>query len=126
MESRTFENAVFFTSFVPKVRADNNIVCTEAIGYNYLYVVNVCDGRVNEPVPGRDGHPVVARGLARSDSNQLGIAPEVALRFPSPDERRDRRERRVRRRSASSASRVAAGFTAFEPKRTYWRQRGAE
>jgi type IV pilus assembly protein PilY1 len=124
VESRTFENAVFFTSFVPKVRADNNIVCTEAIGYNYLYVLNVCDGKVNSQFLAQMGLPVVAQGLA-GQLNQKGIAPEVAFLFPSPDNASGSGTKRPPPVCLVGAE-ACGQFSGYAPKRTFWQQKAAD
>lgn len=124
VESRTFENTVFFTSFVPKLRADNNIVCTEAIGYNYLYVLNVCDGRPNPQFLAQTGLPVVAQGLA-GQLNQKGIAPEVAFVFPSPDSSSGSGNNRPPPVCLVGAE-SCGQFSGYAPKRTFWQQRGAD
>ena len=116
--------AVFFTSFVPKVRADNNIVCTEAIGYNYLYVLNVCDGRVNSQFLAQMGIPVVAQGLA-GQLNQKGIAPEVAFLFPSPDNASGSGNKRPPPVCLVGAE-ACGQFSGYAPKRTFWQQKAAD
>jgi type IV pilus assembly protein PilY1 len=124
VESRTFENAIFFTSFVPKLRTDNTIVCTEAIGYNYLYVLSVCDGSVNYAFLAQTGLPVVAQGLA-GQLNQKGIAPEVAFLFPSPDNASGSGTRRPPPVCLVGAE-SCGQFSGYAPKRTFWQQRGAD
>lgn len=124
VESRTFEKTVFFTSFVPKLRSDNNIVCSEAIGYNYLYVLSVCDGRKSVAFLAQTGLPTVAGGLA-GQLNQKGIAPEVSFLFPSPDGSPGSGSRRPPPVCLVGAE-SCGQFFGYAPKRTFWQQKGTE
>ncbi len=124
VEARTFENTIFFTTFVPKLRTDNTIVCSEAIGYNYLYVLNACDGRPNPLYLAQTGLPVVAQGLA-GQLNQKGIAPEIAFLFPSPDNAPGSGNRRPTPIGLCGAE-ACGRFPGYGPKRTFWREQDAD
>jgi type IV pilus assembly protein PilY1 len=123
-DSRTFENTIFATSFVPKIRTDNNVVCTEAIGYNYLYVVSACNGTANPQFLTQTALPVVAAGLA-GQLNQKGIAPEVSFLFPSPDNSPGSGTRRPPPVCLVGAE-SCGQFSGYQPKRTFWQQKGAD
>jgi type IV pilus assembly protein PilY1 len=125
-ESRTFENTIFFPSFVPKLRTDDTDgnVCTEAIGYNYLYVISVFDGKASTQFLSATKLPVVAQGLG-GQLNQTGIAPEAAFLFPSPDSNNNSGV--VRPKPVCLVGAESCGqFSNYEPKRTYWQQKGAD
>jgi type IV pilus assembly protein PilY1 len=124
VEARTFENTIFFTTFVPKLRTDNTIVCTEAIGYNYLYVLSACDGKPNPLYLAQTGLPVVAGGLA-GQLNQKGIAPEIAFLFPSPDNAPGSGNRRPTPIGLCGAE-ACGRFPGYGPKRTFWLERDAD
>jgi type IV pilus assembly protein PilY1 len=124
VEARTFENTIFFTTFVPKLRTDNNIVCTEAIGYNYLYVLSACDGKPNPLYLAQTGLPVVAGGLA-GQLNQKGIAPEIAFLFPSPDNAPGSGNKRPTPIGLCGAE-ACGRFPGYGPKRTFWLERDAD
>ena len=118
---------MFFPTFVPAARAIEEAAIEEAcdgtVGYNLLYQGSVLDAR-----PGRHlaetAHEVDAGGLALR-LGQPGIAPEPAFVFPATDGPAPGDAPRppplclVGVESCGSLG--GAG-----PRRTYWRQRGAE
>lgn len=127
-ESRTFENVVFFSSFYPKKRTaeddtDGN-VCTTTLGFNNLYTVNAVDARPCVTCI----ESMVAKGKVAVDSGlgvilkQPGIAPEPVFLFPGAEEGSAIRVPPVCLVGAESCG----TFGSYEPKRTYWMQRGAE
>jgi type IV pilus assembly protein PilY1 len=125
--SRTFDHTVFFPTFVPSVPVEDGGAaegaCADVAGHNLLYQVRVLDAR-----PGRHlaetAHEVDAGGLALR-LGQPGIAPEPAFVFPATDGSLPGESPRLPPLCLvgveSCGSLGAAG-----PRRTYWRQRGAE
>jgi type IV pilus assembly protein PilY1 len=123
--SRTFDHTIFFPTFLPaEVGGDGGgDACKGTRGYNHLYQVSVVDG-----TPARHlreaAHPLAAGGLAIR-LEQPGIAPEPVFLFPP-----------ARADAGADAARPAplclvgvescGSIAAVEPRRTYWRQRGAE
>jgi type IV pilus assembly protein PilY1 len=127
-ESRTFENVVFFTSFYPKKRTGEDDtdadVCTTTLGYNNLYTVNAVDARpcvtcIQGMV--EKGKVAISSGLGVI-LKQPGIAPEPVFLFPGAEEGASARVPPVCLVGAESCG----TFGSYEPKRTYWMQRGAE
>jgi hypothetical protein len=122
--SRTFDNTIFFPTFVPQKRTDDtdDNVCTDAIGYNNLYEVSVFDAKPSKYLDATT-HSIVANGLAMR-LEQFGIAPETVFLFPGSDgENQDA----TRPPPICLIGVESCGqFGAFEPKRTFWRQSGAE
>jgi hypothetical protein len=125
--SRTFDHTVFFPTFVPADRAAGDdaseAACGGGAGYNLLYQVSVVDARPARR-PGETAHEVDAGGLALR-LGQPGIAPEPVFVFPATegavpaDQPRPPPLCLVGVESCGSLG--GAG-----PRRTYWRQRGAE
>jgi type IV pilus assembly protein PilY1 len=125
--SRTVDHTVYFPTFVPARLdggpGDGDDACADPVGYNQLYQVSVFDAR-----PGRHlaetSHEVDAGGLALR-LGQPGIAPEPVFLFPGADGE-----------SAGDSPRApplclvgvesCGNFAGVGPRRTYWRQRGAE
>jgi len=125
--SRTYEHTVFFPTFVPAPGADDvgasDEACADGVGYNLLYQVNVLDGR-----PGRhlaeSTHEVEARGLALR-LGQPGIAPEPTFVFPATGDPRPGEAPRTPPLCLVGVE-SCGSFGVAGPRRTYWRQRGAE
>jgi len=89
-ESRTFNNKIFFPSYIPSSAAAAD-VCAPAGGSNRAYIVSVLNGA---PVIEQDGTASDTNGdgipdltLADRYTNlrQGGIAPEIAFLFPGRD-----------------------------------------
>jgi len=127
-ESRTFENTVFFSSFYPKSRTGTDDTdgdaCTITKGYNNFYTVSVFDGTACATcVAGMvsKGKTAIASGLGVI-LKQPGIAPEPTFLFPSPDNNAVTRVPPVCLVGAESCG----TYSTYEPKRTYWLQKGAE
>ena len=123
--SRTFDNTIFFPTFVPQLRSEDtdNNSCTDTIGYNNLYQVSVFDAKPSRYLR-ETAHSVVAYGLAIR-LEQFGIAPEVVFLFPGADG--DDNSSTTRPPPICLIGVEACGsFANFEPRRTYWLQKGAE
>jgi type IV pilus assembly protein PilY1 len=125
-ESRTFESTVFFSSFYPKQRTGDDDTdrdsCTVTKGYNNLYTVSVVNatacatcisGLVNK------GKTVIASGLGVI-LKQPGIAPEPVFLFPGSNG-----PTRVPPVCLVGAESCGT-YGSYEPKRTFWLQKGAE
>lgn len=125
--SRTFDHTVFFPTFVPAAAAgDDGTVdgaCADDAGHNLLYQVSVFDAR-----PGRHlaetAHEVDAGGLALR-LGQGGIAPEPAFVFPASDPALPGAPPRPPPLCLVGAE-SCGSLGGTGPRRTYWRQRGAE
>ncbi|HEX7080019.1 MAG TPA: PilC/PilY family type IV pilus protein [Gammaproteobacteria bacterium] len=84
-EARTFDNKVFFTTFIPGASATAND-CTPRLGTNRLYVVDLFTGR---PVPNNFDEETDPDSLDVTDRyREFGgsIASEVVFLFPSPED----------------------------------------
>jgi type IV pilus assembly protein PilY1 len=84
-ESRTFQNKLYFTTFVPTQISSDPATCSSRFGINRLYVV---DAATADPVENFD--TTVAGATDASDrSRELAqrgtIAPEAIFVFPTPD-----------------------------------------
>jgi type IV pilus assembly protein PilY1 len=89
-ESRTFNNKIFFPTYIPSSAAAAD-PCAPAGGSNRAYIVSVIDG---SPVIDQDGTNTDTNGdgipdLTLADRysvlRQGGIAPEIAFLFPGRD-----------------------------------------
>jgi len=121
--SRTFDNTVFAPSFVPQKRSEDTDgdACTDAVGYNNLYQVSVFDGRPSTKYLDATTHAEAAGGLAIR-LEQFGIAPETVFLFPGAEG-----EDAVRPPPVCLIGTESCGqFTGFEPKRTFWLQKGTQ
>ena len=80
VESRTLDNKVFFTTYLPNSASANSCAAAAGAGTNRAYVISAYDGA---PVIEQDGD---ASDLTVEDRwtnlNQGGIAPEVVFLFP--------------------------------------------
>jgi type IV pilus assembly protein PilY1 len=122
-ESRTFQNAVYFTTYVPRQRT-TQVECGIAIGLSQLYVVNaVTSAPVFNYDAATDGATTV--GDRSKDLAQGAIAPEVVFVFPTPDTTTPGiTPPAVPPVCLVGLESCGAGL-ANPPVRTYWRQRGA-
>lgn len=86
-ESRTFNNSIFFPTYIPNSGAVTNS-CAPAAGSNRVYVISAYDG---SPVieqdgvisdPDSDGDADLTVEDRYSDLAQSGIAPETVMLFP--------------------------------------------
>ncbi len=86
-ESRTFNNAIFFPTYIPNSASTAN-TCGPAAGSNRVYVISAHDG---SPVteqdgvisdPDNDGDADLTVEDRYSDLAQSGIAPETVMLFP--------------------------------------------
>lgn len=86
-ESRTFNNTIFFPTYIPNSGAVVN-ACAPAAGTNRVYVISAYDG---SPVieqdgvisdPDNDGDADLTVADRYSDLAQSGIAPETVMLFP--------------------------------------------
>jgi type IV pilus assembly protein PilY1 len=80
-EARTFNGAILFPTFAP-VGNTATQTCTAQSGTNALYIVNAANGR---PVLNRDGDATLEAEDRSGRLDQHGIAPPVAVFFPTPD-----------------------------------------
>jgi type IV pilus assembly protein PilY1 len=80
VESRTLDNKVFFTTYLPSANSANSCSAAAGAGTNRVYVVSALDAA---PVIEQDGD-VSNLGLNDrfTNLNQGGIAPEVVFLFP--------------------------------------------
>jgi type IV pilus assembly protein PilY1 len=122
-ESRTFQNAVYFTTYVPRER-NQSVTCGIAVGVSKLFVVSAINA---DPIFNFDlaTEGVTALTDRSKDLAQGAIAPEVVFVFPTP-------ENQVPGVTPPAVPPIClvglegcgAGL-ANPPVRTYWRQRGA-
>ena len=84
-ESRTFQNATYFTTYAPRETVDPDLVCAPRFGINKLYIVNTATGA---PVVNLDTSTPGATDLTdrSKELSQGSIAPEVVFVFPTPNE----------------------------------------
>jgi len=83
-EARTFDNKVFFTTFIPGAGATANN-CQPSLGRNRLYVMDILNGG---PVTNLDesADPDNLTETDRYKEFQGSISSEVVFLFPSPDD----------------------------------------
>jgi len=123
--SRTLDNTVFFPTFVPEPREQDprDGACPAPAGYNLLYQVGVLDARPARTLQDSP-RPDAARGLAVRLA-QPGIAPPPAFVFPGPGE--DTSADAGRPAPLCLVGTESCGrLEASGPRRTNWRERGAE
>lgn len=123
--SRTLGNTVFFPTFVPESREPDpgDGTCPAPAGYNLLYQVGVVDARPARSLQDLP-RPTAARGLAVRLA-QPGIAPPPAFVFPAPGA--DTAADAGRAGPLCLVGTESCGrLEASGPRRTYWRERGAE
>lgn len=127
--SRTFDHTVLIPTFVPLPRDQSEgDACSPVVGYNNLYELRLLDGGPS-PRLARAGEPLVANGLALRLA-QAGIAPQPLILFPPigaanehvVDGDQGRRPRPVCLVGAESCGL----FDEVRPRKTFWRERGAE
>jgi type IV pilus assembly protein PilY1 len=122
-ESRTFQHAVYFTTYVPRER-NQSATCRIAVGVSKLFVVSAINAA---PIFNLDlaTEGVTSLTDRSKDLAQGAIAPEVVFVFPTP-------ENQVPGVTPPAVPPIClvglescgAGL-ANPPVRTYWRQRGA-
>jgi len=131
--SRTFEHTVFFPTFLPAKRAEDEEgederkdACADPVGDNLLYQVSVFDARPARRLA-ETAHAADAGGLALR-LGQPGIAPEPVFVFPATEEEAAGAPGAVSRSTPLCLVGVEScgSLDAVGPRRTYWRQRGAE
>jgi len=123
--SRTLDNTVFFPTFVPGLPEGDpeDGGCPAPAGYNLLYQVGVVDARPARSLQDSP-RPDAARGLAVRLA-QPGIAPPPAFVFPGPGQ--DASADAMRPAPLCLVGTESCGrLEAYGPRRTYWRERGAE
>ena len=122
-ESRTFQNAVYFTTYVPRER-NQSVTCGIAVGVSKLFVVSAINA---DPIFNLDLATEGATSLTdrSKDLAQGAIAPEVVFVFPTPEtEGSGLTPPAVPPICLVGLESCGAGL-ANPPVRTYWRQRGA-
>lgn len=121
-ESRTFQNAIYFTTYSPQERAYNPEYCVATVGLNRLYVV---DAATSRPVRNLDtSTPAYERSR---ELLQGSIAPSATFIFPTPAPDPDDPTRpmpAVEPFCLIGLESCGTGLT-NPPVRTYWEQRGA-
>jgi type IV pilus assembly protein PilY1 len=123
--SRTLGNTVFFPTFVPEPGEPDSDdgACAAPAGYNLLYQVGVVDARPARSLL-ESPRPTAARGLAVRLA-QPGIAPPPAFVFPGRGE--DAATDTGRPAPLCLVGTESCGrLEESGPRRTYWRERGAE
>jgi type IV pilus assembly protein PilY1 len=131
--SRTFEHTVFFPTFLPAKRDvdaegedERADACAAAVGDNLLYQVSVIDARPVRRLA-EAAHSADAGGLALRLA-QPGIAPEPVFVFPATTDAAAGAGGDPSRPQPLCLVGVEScgSLAVVEPRRTYWRQRGAE
>lgn len=85
-ESRTFNNSIFFPTYIPNTVSLS--ACEPPTGSNRVYVISAFDGspRVEQDGvasdPDNDGHPDLTADDRFTELDQHGIAPETVMLFP--------------------------------------------
>lgn len=99
-ESRTFNNTIFFPTYIPNTTSSVN-TCAPAAGRNRVYVVNAYDASPvldldgdagDDGVPGDtdgDGNPNYNTNDRFTGLEQGGIAPETIILFPGRNDAAD-------------------------------------
>jgi type IV pilus assembly protein PilY1 len=121
-ESRTFQNAVYFTTYSPRER-DIEVDCGQGLGVNKLYVVSAVTAN---PVYNYDVTTEGATSLTDRSKElaQGGLAPEVVFVFPTPGGTDNGlTPPAVPPVCLVGLESCGAGLS-NPPVRTYWRQRG--
>jgi type IV pilus assembly protein PilY1 len=120
-ESRTFQNAVYFTTYVPRERS-GQIDCGRGLGVNKLFVVSAVNAapvfNYDVSTPGATELEDRSKELA-----QGGLAPEVVFVFPTPTAANGLTPPAVPPVCLVGLETCGAGLS-NPPVRTYWRQRG--
>jgi type IV pilus assembly protein PilY1 len=122
-ESRTFQNAVYFTTYVPRERS-GQIDCGRGLGVNKLFVVSAVNAA---PVFNYDTSTAGATELTDRSKElaQGGLAPEVVFVFPTPGAPvNGLTPPAVPPVCLVGLESCGAGLS-NPPVRTYWRQRGS-
>jgi len=120
-ESRTFAGNVYFTSYAPEPKNENQ--CGIEVGVNRLYVVNACNAK---PPFNNDGNVNSVTVADRSQSLAQGsIAPEVVFVFPSPPPGCVSRDCLPPPQCLVGLQSCGRGLP-NNPVRVFWRERGAE
>ncbi len=123
--STTFQNQVLFTTYLPvRPQSNGQGTCSETIGANRAYMVNVVDGfPLQKTVETTDAQGVTTTSIKPmaiedrySDIAQSGIAPELAFLFPGKDE--------IVCMSGAEVLGICKSFNSRM--KTYWRESGAE
>jgi type IV pilus assembly protein PilY1 len=121
-ESRTFNNAVYFTTYTPREK-DGGLVCGLSVGVSKLYVVSAVNA---SPLYNYDTSVDGATSLTDRSKElaQGAIAPEVVFVFPTPDsDTPGVTPPAVPPICLVGLESCGAGIS-NPPVRTYWRQRG--
>ncbi len=85
-ESRTFDEKIFFTSYIPESGVTTTLSCVPQRGSNKLYVVNVADGSPTINLDGIGSDEALTIEDRAQSLAQTGIAPEVTFLFqPDPE-----------------------------------------
>jgi type IV pilus assembly protein PilY1 len=123
-ESRTFQNKVYFTTFVPTQVSTDPAACSTRFGINRLYIV---DAATADPVENFD--TTVAGATEASDrSKELAqrgtIAPEAIFVFPTPDADSNNPNPPAVPPICLVGLETCGTGLLNPPVRTYWQQRG--
>jgi type IV pilus assembly protein PilY1 len=123
-ESRTFQGAIYFTTYAPRVVEKTPeeielLACAPKFGINKLYVVSAATGLAVSDL-NNDGTVDEVSDRSR-ELAQGSIAPEPVFVFPTPENPDDPAENPV---CLIGLENCGTGLL-NPPVRTYWRQRGA-
>ena len=121
-ESRTFNNAVYFTTYTPREK-DGGAVCGLSVGVSKLYVVNAVNAN---PMYNYDTSVDGATSLAdrTKELAQGAIAPEVVFVFPTPDQDKPGVTPPAVPPICLVGLESCGAGVSNPPVRTYWRQHG--
>jgi type IV pilus assembly protein PilY1 len=120
-ESRTFQNQIYFTSFVPTLISSDPAKCSSKFGRNRLYVVDAATGNPVENFDTSVAGATDASDRSRELTQSGTIAPEAIFVFPTPDGGQN---------AAAVPPICLVGLESCgtgllnPPVRTYWQQRG--
>lgn len=122
-ESRTFQNAIYFTTYAPRER-NQSVECGLAVGVSKLWVVSAVNAR---PIFNYDAATEGASSLTdrNKDLAQGAIAPEVVFVFPTPDNSLPGQIPPAVPPVCLVGLESCGGGITNPPVRTYWRQRGS-
>lgn len=128
-ESRTFQGAVYFTTYAPRIvektpEEKELLACAPKFGINKLYIVNAASGapvvNLDTSVPGASDLTDRSKELA-----QGSIAPEPVFIFPTPQATNENPNPPAVPPICLVGLESCGTGLLNPPVRTYWRQRGA-
>lgn len=123
-ESRTFQNRIYFPTFVPTLISSDPDKCSNKFGRNRLYVVDAATGNPVENFDTSVAGPTTTSDRSRELTQTGTIAPEAIFVFPTPNaDSSNPNPPAVPPICLIGLESCGTGLT-NPPVRTYWQQRG--